>query len=356
MTYGNLMEHAELERRFLAQEEFLGNDKPVNRIEPVVSVCVVTYQQAHLIGQCLDGILMQETSFPFEIILGEDESADGTREICMDYARRHPDRIRLFLRSRALSNFSAHGMTKRLNGVWTRRSARGRYVALCEGDDYWTAPDKLQKQVDFLEAHPECSMCFHNALVVKEGSPESSQPAHANDRMLPLYDVYDLLREMFICTATIAFRRSALVQPPPSWWYRMPMGDWPLALLVTQNGRVGYLPDTMSVYRMHSGGIWSPMSRYRQLEQTAVAFEVILTEFAPTLPEPERAISVVHCAALDAYREMGRWRPALRHARAVPSYALRLSLSRARAWLSDLSRAHWPWLWEMVRKLKIRPF
>jgi glycosyltransferase involved in cell wall biosynthesis len=197
------MDPAELERRFLAQEEYLGNHKPVNETQPLVSVCVITYQHAAFIRQCLDSILAQETSFPFEIVIGEDESSDGTREICIEYAHRHPDRIRLYLRSRALSNIESHGRTARLNGTWTRRAARGKYVALCEGDDYWTAVDKLEKQAQFLERHPECSMCFHNALLVFEDGSESPRLSYRSEDMRPFYAVTDLLRENFIQTASI---------------------------------------------------------------------------------------------------------------------------------------------------------
>jgi glycosyltransferase involved in cell wall biosynthesis len=322
------MEEAELEKRFLAQEEFLGNQKPVNDTQPLVSVCVITYQHAAFIGQCLDSILSQETTFPFEILIGEDESTDGTREICMEYARRHPDRIRLYLRARALSSFEADGRTSRLNGTWTRRAARGKYVALCEGDDYWTATDKLAKQAEFLERHPDCSMCFHNARLVFEDGSEPPRLSHRNEEMQPFYDVTHLLRENFIQTASIFYRRSTLVYPPPPWWYRMTVGDWPLLLLVSEHGPIGYLPETMSVYRLHEGGVWGLTGRRRQLEKTARALEVILTDFTPRLADAANAKAIVHRSALDTYRELGDWRNALMHARKVPGYALRLLLGR----------------------------
>jgi glycosyltransferase involved in cell wall biosynthesis len=346
------MDQAELDRRFLAQAEFLGDGKPVNAIRPLVSACVVTYQHARFIEQCLDSILAQRTSFPFEIVIGEDESTDGTREICVEYARTHPDRIRLFPRSRALSAFTIAGSTKRLNGTWTRRSARGTYVALCEGDDYWTSPDKLQKQAEFLERHPECSMCFHNALLVHEGGDPPPRSWYGDDQMRPFYDMNDLLRENFIQTASIVYRRSALVEPPPPWWYRMPVGDWPLFVLVAQNGLIGYLPETMSVYRLHEGGVWALKGRRRQLEQTAAALEVFLTEFASKLPDAANASAIVRSSAFDTYRELGDWRNAMRHARKVPGYVVGSYLRDKRASWATTARTRWPSLWNAVRKLK----
>ena len=90
-------------KRFQLQQEYLGDNKAINAVSPIVSVCVSTYQHVDFIRECLDGILMQVTDFPFEIVVGEDESTDGTRDICIDYARRFPDKIRLFLRERSLS-------------------------------------------------------------------------------------------------------------------------------------------------------------------------------------------------------------------------------------------------------------
>lgn len=348
------IEQAEVER-FLAQEEFLGDDKEVNRTQPLVSVCVITYQHAPFIRQCLDNILAQETTFAFEVVIGEDESTDRTREICIEYARKHPDKIRLFLRSRALSGLAAYGATRRLNGPWTRRAARGRYVALCEGDDYWTAHDKLQKQVDFLERHPECSMCFHDALVVHEAGSQPPRLSCGPDPMRPFYDVNDLLRENFIQTASIFYRRSALPDPPPPWWYRMPIGDWPLLVLIARNGLVGYLPETMSVYRLHEGGVWGLTGRRRQLQQTAAVLEVFLTEFASKRPDAPNASAIVHRSAFDTYRELGDWRNAMRHACKVPGYVFGSYLRSRSGSLATIARTRWPALWSAIRRLKAPP-
>src|SRR5690606_24113344 len=120
-----------------------------------LSVCIQTYNHAPYIAQALDSVLMQETDFDFEILLGEDESTDGTREICQEYARQHPDKIRLFLNSRENVIYINGRPTGRWNFMNNLRHVRGEYVALLDGDDYWTDPRKLQKQVDVLDASPE---------------------------------------------------------------------------------------------------------------------------------------------------------------------------------------------------------
>jgi len=122
-------------------------------MEPLVSIVCITYNHEPYLRQALDGFLMQKTSFAYEIILAEDCSTDGTRKICEEYAAKYPDIIHYIYRD--------HNVGYNENEYEAMCAAKGKYVAYCEGDDYWTIPDKLQKQVDFLESHPEYSVCWH---------------------------------------------------------------------------------------------------------------------------------------------------------------------------------------------------
>ena len=243
----------ELERRFLVQEEYLGLDKPVHRANPLVSVSVPVYQHAKFIELCLDRILAQETSFPFEVIIGEDESSDGSREICMAYARKHPDRIRLFLRSRELSHITWQGKTRRLNGIWCRRSARGKYIAVCEGDDYWTDPRKLEKQARLMEAAPGTSLCFHDTEVFFDDDPSQNYRA-SRDWPSGEITIEPILRSWFIMTCSLFMRKSAL-EPTPLWHIEAANGDWLLQWILASRGSVAGLSDVMSAYRRHAGGV-----------------------------------------------------------------------------------------------------
>lgn len=139
----------------------------------MVSVCFLTYNHEKFVAQALDSVMMQEMDFDYEIILGEDESQDGTREICIEYARQYPDRIRLFLRSRKDVIYINGRPTSRFNFIENWKAARGKYVAMLEGDDYWTDPLKLQKQADYLDNNPDCTLSFHNALIFNEKSRKS---------------------------------------------------------------------------------------------------------------------------------------------------------------------------------------
>jgi glycosyltransferase involved in cell wall biosynthesis len=223
-----------------------------------VSVCIQTYNHEPFIAQALDSVLMQETGFDYEIILGEDESQDGTREICVEYARQHPDRIRLILRSRKDVIFVNGRPTGRFNLIENLKAAEGEYIALLEGDDYWTNPFKLQKQVDFLESHPECAMCHHKVPAITESGNQVVyvNPPHSYRRISVLED---LLIKNYIQFCSVVFR-NGLLKELPEWFNLLNFGDWPLFVLIAQHGKIGYIDYTMAAYRIHSGGIWSAKS------------------------------------------------------------------------------------------------
>ncbi|HAX96890.1 MAG TPA: glycosyl transferase family 2, partial [Prolixibacteraceae bacterium] len=140
--------------------------KQFNLIEseqPLVSICCITYNQEKFIRDAIEGFLMQKTKFPIEVIIHDDASTDKTTDIIREYQSAHPDLIRAIYQS---ENQFSKGLDQALKHVYG--GARGKYIALCEGDDYWTDPLKLQKQVDFMEAHPECTICFHQTLAKYE--------------------------------------------------------------------------------------------------------------------------------------------------------------------------------------------
>lgn len=231
----------------------------MNKDDICVSVVIPTYNHRNFIAQAIDGALMQETTFPYEIIIGEDESEDGTREICIEYAERHPDKIRLFLRSRDDVIYINGQATGRFNFVQSLKAARGKYIAMCEGDDYWTDPFKLQKQVDYLESHPECVTCFHSAKIFHEDKTIRPYyyPPTSRKNMLGINDL--LGRGNIIPTASVVIRNGILAEYP-DWLLTIPHGDWGLHVLYAHYGTVGYLDEAMSAYRAHAGGVFSGQS------------------------------------------------------------------------------------------------
>lgn len=268
----------ELYSRFCLQKEYLGENKVVNNIDPLVSISVPTYQHKNYIKQCLDSILSQIVSFPIEIIIGEDGSIDGTADICKHYAEEHTDRIRLFLRDRSLSQYIYEdGRISRFNGHWNRMSVRGKYIAICEGDDYWTDPLKLQKQVNFLEANPDYSMCFHNAI-------EHWQDERKDDKLFSNiddkdYDAVGLTQYWIVPTASLVYRRNVITSPLFEDVIRQNFmfGDTPLILTCAALGKVRGMSDVMSVYRRHSEGV--SQSFNIQKYHAMVDYQVSLRDF-----------------------------------------------------------------------------
>ena len=238
----------------------------MNAPQPKVTVLVMTYNHARFIGQALDSALNQRTSFDYEILVSEDCSTDGTRETVIAYRSRYPDRIRLLLSEKNV----------RSNAVVARgiRAARGEYIALLDGDDYWVSPDKLQKQADFLNCHPQCSCCFHNARVEYEdnaGTPGNWTPAGQP----PICTFKDIWLGNFIATCTTMFRRAALGEIPAWYDALFPITDWPLHILNAQKGDIGYLDEVMGVYRYHAGGLYSPYSEWEKIEKTRAFYRTM---------------------------------------------------------------------------------
>ncbi len=252
--------------------EYNGENKPVNQLTPLISVCIMTYQHAKYIRECLEGALLQKTNFPVEIIIGEDGSNDGTREICIEYAEKNPDRIRLFPRSRNDVITINGKKTGRFNFMQTFKAARGKYIALCEGDDYWSDPHKLQKQVDFLEANPDFAVCFHSAYELHEGMERRiSNPDLTSD----VFTIEDLANGNFLHTPTVVYR-NIFKGDLPSWFVRIPLGDYPLHMLHSNEGKIKFIAEPLGYYRAHGGGAWSGLSQRNSVLKWIKVLDILI--------------------------------------------------------------------------------
>lgn len=215
---------------------------------PFLSVCVQAYQHAAYIKHCLDGILFQKTDFEFEVLLGEDSSTDDTRKICLEYAKVYPRQIKLFLHHRENNIRISGSPTGRFNFMYNLYSARGKYIALCEGDDYWTDPFKLQKQVDFLEDSRQRILCFHRCMFRGQKNGLETLTEQPRESLTYEYGIRNLLTYWGIPTASIVFRN--LISEFPEWFSKVASGDIALCMLLYEKGEFGYLDDVMSVYRI----------------------------------------------------------------------------------------------------------
>lgn len=227
-----------------------------------VSVLIATYNQERFIGTAVDSALAQQVSFPYEVVVCDDGSTDGTRAILEERAARHPGRIRLFLPEANLGHSGAEIFIRGL------AMCLGQYIAPLDGDDHWISSGKLQLQADFLDARPDCPLCFHNSEVrYEDGSRESWSlySAPLNERL----SIEDLLGTTSIHNSTLMFRRE-MVSDFQEW--REVAGplsptDWAMALVAARHGRVGYIDRVMTVYLQHGAGVWSAVETAGQLER-----------------------------------------------------------------------------------------
>ncbi len=221
--------------------------------KPIVSICCTTYNHAGFIRQCMDGFLQQKTNFPIEVLIHDDASTDGTQDVIREYEVRYPEIVKPIYQK---ENQYSKGI--KINLVYNYSRAGGKYIALCEGDDYWTDPYKLQKQVDFLESHPDYVMCSHrfNQYIQEKGFLEEEQD---KDFEGADYDLKNLIGGKWLTqTLTVMYRRNALNLKRYAA-YGMSM-DIVLFYELLKHGKGYCFPDVMAVYRLHNGGVWSEVS------------------------------------------------------------------------------------------------
>jgi glycosyltransferase involved in cell wall biosynthesis len=228
-----------------------------------ISVLMTTYNQEEYISQALDSILMQEVDFDYEIVIGEDASTDRTQEIVLDYHDRYPDKVHVFLRDGVEAERDrARGIGGKTNFLRTWEACRGQYIALLDGDDYWTSPHKLQKQVDFFDEHPEYSISCHRVVIEREDA--SREPEFfPMDPQKQTATLEDFLTQNFIVACSVVLRRD-LVDEFPRWFRETAIGDWSLYVLHAQRGKIGYMNDAMSAYRIKADGFWSGKTQEQQ--------------------------------------------------------------------------------------------
>jgi glycosyltransferase involved in cell wall biosynthesis len=222
---------------------------------PKVSVIVVTFNHERFITQALESVLYQQCPFPIEVIISEDCSTDHTRSIVREYAARRPDLITLIE-----SDQNIHS-----NYVLQRaiEAANGRYLAIMDGDDYWTKPFKLRRQVEFLDVHPECSLSFHDTLVVGKNNNElgaSSVWAEMPTRL----GMREILAGNHIPTCSVLVRRDSIT-PLPRWYEHAEYYDWPLWILTAKKGELAFSHEVMGARRVHASGAWTSLTKEQQV-------------------------------------------------------------------------------------------
>ena len=230
-------------------------------MEPLVSICCITYNHKEYIRDALDGFLSQRTDFPYEILINDDASTDGTADIIREYEQKYPEKIRALLQT---ENQYSKGITNP-SGAFNFPRVRGSYVAMCEGDDYWTDPEKLQKQVDYMEAHPDCSLCFHSARIITvDGSlSDKRMRPYPESRIVSPSEIVD--KPQGYAMASMMFR-SEIIRKLPKYYVNCPVGDTPLQLMAAATGYGYYMDQDMSVYRLGAAVSWTSQGKLGDYE------------------------------------------------------------------------------------------
>lgn len=223
---------------------------------PLVSIRLMVYNHAKFLRQAMDGIMEQRTTFPVEVVVGDDFSTDGSLDIVKEYQDTPNIKIKILNRSVGDEYWQNRQRYGRLyNFLNILENCKGKYIALLDGDDYWIDQLKLQKQVDFLQNHPDFSMVFHQANKLYDDGTISPFNQFDVDRD---FQFKDLIERNFIATGSVLYRNH--YEPLPSWFLSLQAGDWGLHLINSQQGKIRFLSSCMSVYRKHDNGVWNQLS------------------------------------------------------------------------------------------------
>lgn len=223
---------------------------------PILSIACITYNQEQYIRQCLDGFLIQKTNFPYEIVIHDDASTDRTQAIILEYCEKYPNLFRPILQK--------ENKYKEGKGILARfvfSECKGKYIALCEGDDYWTDPLKLQKQVDFLESHSDFVMVSHDYDVFLQSLTKYENNKNTHRKV---YTLSDLISGFWPAqTLTVVFKKDAILS-----YGNFQGGDVALFYFLLKSGKGFFIDDNMATYRIHDSGVWGGLSDENRIKQS----------------------------------------------------------------------------------------
>ena len=214
-------------------------------MKPLLSICCITYNHEKYIADALESFLMQETTFPYEIIVHDDASTDKTADIIKEYEKKYPNKIKPIYQK---ENQFSKG--KKITFECVIPHVTGSYIAFCEGDDYWSDKNKIQKQIEFLEIEKECSSCFHGVEVANTDKKPIGRYLGPVGRGSKEYAMRDNIRGGVLHISSLVIRSDTLVDCIPEWAFKSRHGDYALAIIASANGKVYYIDEIMSVHRV----------------------------------------------------------------------------------------------------------
>ena len=234
---------------------------------PKISVCTITYGHEKYISQCIDGVLMQEGNFELEFIISSDNSPDNTKQIIEDYINNHPKGscIKFIDRKENVGIMP--------NFYETINTSTGDYVAICDGDDFWTDKSKLQKQLNFLEKNQKYILVGHNVEIFDNETLDVLDSSFPFKKIETISENF-IYQKNYIPALSIMFRN---VHKLPSWILDCSIGDYPLILYYSQFGKIGFMNDVMASYRKNTG-YHSTVAKVKQIEMQEFSLKVVLAK------------------------------------------------------------------------------
>lgn len=317
----------------------------------MVSVLCTAFNHEEYIRQALEGMVNQQTDFAYEILINDDKSSDGTAAIIREFEAKYPDKIRAFYQEK---NLYSQGVDIYYAVFFP--NARGKYTAFCEGDDYWTDPMKLQRQVNFLEAHPEYSACVHNTMLhyCDDDRPDVPLIKGREEQDVEFEDILPGMKHAWHTSSILG--KTELLANPPDYYHvacKYGFGDYPYGLWLRQNGPVHYLDSCMSVYRLNSNAAaWSSGVDYATDKLVTFMTGVIemLKAFRPHVTD-EATLKLVDEYILDEQFQLlytlGRDKELRK-----PPYDEILRKRPLKFRVNNLIKCSFPWLQKLYRKLK----
>ena len=247
----------------------------------LVSVRLMVYNHEAYIREAIEGILKQKTTFPIEVVVGDDFSTDNSLAIISEYENTPHIHFKILERKVGEDYWQNRQKIGRLHNFYNiLENCSGKYIALLDGDDHWTDPYKLQKQVDFLEKNSDFSICFHNLEILNQIDKKTSSITNSNEKEVS--DILDLAKKgNFMFTASVLFKKPK--NGFPNWLEELPIGDYPLHLYNAQFGKIKFLDEVMGVYRIHADGIWGCMPKEQLSERWILMLTKIEDKFSPEI-------------------------------------------------------------------------
>lgn len=317
--------------------------------KPIVSIICIAYNQEAYIKDALDGFVNQKTDFPFEVIIHDDASSDSTAAIIKSYQEKYPYIIKPIYER---DNQFSQGNYNFINDMF--EAVQGKYIATCEGDDYWIDPLKLQKQVDFLDTHENYSLCFHPVKITYE---DGSQKDDIYPTQKDGFTLEKLVEGNFIQTNSVMYRATTYNDLPDDI---MPL-DWYLHLLHAKIGKIGFIDENMAVYRRHKGGVWwlgeDDEAEYKFLNTNYVPHQRFYEEASAMLDNPVYSRQMQHHAIALLERvlrlDTNKQRPLLQKIVTEAPETLHFALNGTSSLISELYRRNYDQSQALQRQQKM---